>query len=749
MARMSAWWRCAQVIAWLARFTAVGGCATGPLALGAEAPAEPARLRIEYPLDGAVFPPGFPPPAFVWEDASPEANAWRIEVTLADGAREAPVVTRGDEPAPAPEAALDEMPEPARAYELARQRSSARRWRPGAQLWAAIQRGAVQGAASVAILGLAGDRVVSRGAVSLRTASDPVGAPIFYRDLPLPFLHAYKNAHLIRWRLGDATSASPPPTLLKNMEMCANCHSFTPDGKTLAMDVDYGSDKGSYVITPISPQTVLTKDKIISWSDYRREDNELTFGLLSQISPDGRYVISTVKDRSVFFPVDDLLYSQRFFPIKGILVVYDRQTKEFFPLPGADDPRYVQTNPTWSPDGQAILFARGEARELRNLKDRSAAVIAREEATEFFEGGKKYRYDLYRIPFNAGKGGTPAPLEGASANGRSNYFARFSPDGRWVVFCQADSFMLLQPDSLLYIMPAGGGEPRQMRCNLPGKMNSWHSWSPNGRWLVFASKANGPYTQLWLAHVDERGEDAPPVLLEHFTAPDRAANIPEFVNLAPAQFAAIREEFADYHTHFRLGLERARRGELITATTAFRQVVQERPDHLDGLYNLALCLAKTGRWAEAIPHTRKVLQLSPGHTPGRRLLGGLLCRAQEFEEGIKLLEALLAEQPGDLVAANTLAWALATSPDPRFRDGARAVELAEMCCKATNHAVVPMLDSLAAAYAEAGRFQAAIEAARRAIAAAARGPAMPDRQEREARLKLYQTGRPYHQPPIP
>ena len=61
------------------------------------------------------------------------------------------------------------------------------------------------------------------------------------------------------------------------------------------------------------------------------------------------------------------------------------------------------------------------------------------------------------MPFNSGKGGKAEPLAGATENGMSNFFARYSPDGRWIVFCQAASFMLLQPDSRLYIMPAGGG----------------------------------------------------------------------------------------------------------------------------------------------------------------------------------------------------------------------------------------------------------------------------------------------------
>ena len=146
------------------------------------------------------------------------------------------------------------------------------------------------------------------------------------------------------------------------------------------------------------------------------------------------------------------------------------------------------------------------------------------------------------IPFNRGKGGKAEPLPGASNNGRSNFFPKYSPDGKWIVFCQARSYMLLQPDSELYIVPAAGGKPRRLRCNTT-RMNSWHSWSPNSRWLVFSSKANSPYTQLWLTHVDADGETTPPVVLANMTAPDRAANIPEFVNAPPTAIGRINEKF--------------------------------------------------------------------------------------------------------------------------------------------------------------------------------------------------------------
>jgi Tol biopolymer transport system component len=74
-------------------------------------------------------------------------------------------------------------------------------------------------------------------------------------------------------------------------------------------------------------------------------------------------------------------------------------------------------------------------------------------------------------------------------------------------------------------------------------MNSWHSFSPNGKWLVFASKAYSDYTQLLLTHIDGDGCSTPAVRLEHMTAKNRAANIPEFVNAHPDAIVRIDKQF--------------------------------------------------------------------------------------------------------------------------------------------------------------------------------------------------------------
>jgi Tol biopolymer transport system component len=346
----------------------------------------------------------------------------------------------------------------------------------------------------------------------------------------LPFKTALMKLKEIEWKLGDISSKNPSKTVLTNLKTCANCHSFPTDGSVLAMDIDYGSDKGSYVISSIEKEVLLKKEEIISWSKYHRADGAKTFGLLSQISPDGRYVVSTVKDRSVQLPANGIAYSQLFFPIQGIIAVYDRKTKELYTLPGADNPEFVQSNPTWSPDGKWIVFTKAKADVYKNIHEK------------YIKNKKKIRYDLYRIPFNDGQGGTPKPLKGASFNLESNFFPKYSPDGKWIVFCKADSYMLLQEDSLLYIMPADGGQAKLMSSNHPGTMNSWHSFSPNGKWLVFASKINGPYTQLWLTHIDSKGKDSPPILLENFISEKRAANIPEFVNIEKEKMQMIRQD---------------------------------------------------------------------------------------------------------------------------------------------------------------------------------------------------------------
>ena len=547
-------------------------------------PARPSGdVTVTYPLNGTLFPPDIAAPTFVWDDTTGNVASWSVLVRLAD----------------------DEM--------LMRFETPETQWQPTQAEWADIKARSVDADAQVAVVGVGGDgRPVSATTVAIRTSTDPVNDAIFYREVPLPFIAAVQDPSRIRWRFGTVDSQAQPPVVLEDLPVCGNCHSFSADGATLGLDVDYGNDKGGYAILPVEQDMVLDDEKIITWSDYRRDDGEGTFGLLSQVSPDGRYVISTVKDRAVFVATPGIEFSQLFFPIKGILVVYDTETGTYTPLPGADDPEYVQSNPTWSPDGRHVVFARAKAYRNEAVANATSVLLDEKDVPEFIEDKQPYKYDLYRVPFNEGRGGTAEPIKGASHNGRSNFFAKFSPDGKWIVFTQAENYMLLMPDSELYIVPAEGGEARRLSANTP-RMNSWHSFSSNGRWLVFSSKANTPYTQLFLTHIDENGRSTPPVVLDRFTNSERAANIPEFVARPANAIARIEERFLDAYSFLRAGMANERTGNYPQAVRIYQRGLEVDPDNAELLNSLGFALFQQGQSDEAVLALEKALTVDPKH----------------------------------------------------------------------------------------------------------------------------------------
>ncbi|MHC4559416.1 MAG: tetratricopeptide repeat protein, partial [Planctomycetota bacterium] len=560
--------------------------------------AEYDSLTIRYPLNETLFPPEIVPPTFHWEDGSSKSDRWLVTIMFQDNEDRINIL----------------LHEP--------------QWTPESDQWELIKKGSLEKQAVVTILGVnrwSRWKILSAGKVSIKTSRDPVGAPLFYREVNLPFIDAVKDPTNIRWRFGDISSLQQPPIVLEKLPVCGNCHSFSANGETLAMDVDYANNKGSYVITEVAEQMLLAPSDIITWSDYRKEDGQQTFGLLSQISPDGRFVVSTVKDESVFVPKPELAFSQLFFPIKGILVIYNRHTGTFTALPGADDPQYVQSNPVWSPDGKYIVFARTEAYKLKNVSGPRKVLLSPEQCEEFLKEGKQFLFDLYRIPFNDGKGGKPEPIEGASNNGMSNYFAKYSPDGKWIVFCKAKSYMLLQPDSELFIIPAEGGRARRLRANT-SRMNSWHSFSPNSRWLVFSSKANSAYTQLYLTHIDEEGGSSPAVLLSQFTAADRAANIPEFVNIKPTAIVKIRDKFVDDTSYLRAADEYLKADDFAGAERQCRKALELNPNNALVHGTLGVALARQDKLDEAIRHFSQAISLEPGYVDAHYSLGQAMAR---------------------------------------------------------------------------------------------------------------------------
>ncbi len=415
------------------------------------------EITVDYPAEGSIFPPEITAPTFLWRDAAAEALAWRIEITFTDGSTPVRADTEGPrmqlgEIDPHGVADTNEPPK------LTPQQAAAHTWNPDDATWAAIKRHSVEHPATVVITGFRDPKrkhVVSRGQVTILTSQDPVGAPIFYRDVPLMPSELEKGVikplapsavPLIAWRL-RSIGETGSRVLMQGLPTCANCHSFSADGKELGMDMDGPqNDKGLYAIVPVKAHITIRSEDMITWNPTQDRQVGLDrVGFMSQISPDGKYVITTVNGaqktlKSNFFVVNfkDYRFLQVFYPTRGILAYYSRATGERRPLAGADDPRYVQTDGVWSPDGRYVVFARAEATDPYPEGERLAEFANDPKET-------KIQYDLYRIPFNDGKGGAPEAIAGASANGMSNTFPKVSPDGRWIVFVQCRNGQLMRP----------------------------------------------------------------------------------------------------------------------------------------------------------------------------------------------------------------------------------------------------------------------------------------------------------------
>jgi tetratricopeptide (TPR) repeat protein len=171
--------------------------------------------------------------------------------------------------------------------------------------------------------------------------------------------------------------------------------------------------------------------------------------------------------------------------------------------------------------------------------------------------------------------------------------------------------LLMRPDSRLYIVPVNGGKARLMNCNL-ALMNSWHTFSPNGRWLAFSSKGRGPYTQLMLTHIDKNGNDTPAILVDNTTAANRAVNIPEFVNLpAGMSIDKIDPQATEFYRLFDEAYKLIEDDDVPGALKTLEQAVKADPDDSLGHFMLGTTLSASNRESEALPEFRKAAALSP------------------------------------------------------------------------------------------------------------------------------------------
>jgi len=635
----------------------------------------PGAIIVDYPSQGSIFPPDLIPPLFQWRDDSASTTVWRIQVRFGERAPSIDLWSAGEK------MQVGEVDNSLVGFvppTLTPEQSAAHTWRPDEKIWETIKSHSVRQPATVMISGYASQNApqpVSSGQVEISTSIDPVGAPILYRDVPLlpatkeqierGVIKPLPDSVLpdIKWELRFVSNPNSK-VVMQSLPTCANCHSVARDGKTLGIDVDGPqNDKGLYALVPVHKVTTISADYVVRWSAFSDPDKtaQKRFGFMSQISPDGNYVITSIDVPGAHGRrIADRLYNgsftfygfgQVFYPTRGVLAWYSRQSRTLHTLPGADDPEYVHTSAFWSPDGKYLVFSREKARDPFAPGQPPAKYANDPNETQM-------HYDLYRIPFNGGKGGKAERVIGASENGMSNNFPKVSPDGKWIVFVRNKNGLLMRPDSLLYIVPFEGGVERRLNCNLK-TMNSWHSFSPNGHWLVFSSKTPSYYTHMYLTHIDENGNDSPAILVENATAANRAVNIPEFVNIPPGGLDRIDAPATDFYKLFDFAVAFSEKKQYSDAVPAWRKALALDPGDPRAHDNLGVALAETGNIDEAISEYRKSLELNSGSSHTHNNLGSALAEKGMIDEAFEHFEKAVELNPDNASAQVNLGNALA------------------------------------------------------------------------------------------
>ncbi len=438
-------------------------------------------LQITYPEDGSLFPPNLCPPYVEWDD--PRNDLWQVIVEVGDDGEELSFI------------------------------SESRRWRFPTKVWRQIRQKAVTRDAHVQVkgikLGESGGRsgsVQASEPVRFRISRDPADNYIVYRLIPPPFSSSKTPDLFVR----DIREDEPRLFLSARRTYCFNCHAFSSkQGDKGKMSIQVRSLAATGEKLPV----YLGLYDIDRGTGYRvKLPFEIQMTTFMAWSPDGNKLAFSANQKIV--ALKPILYETQLAGMSiSDIAIYDLARNEAYLLPGASDPNMLEIYPRWSPDGKLIVFSQCPA-------GAHPAFL---------------HFDLCALPVEGGEHRIPRPIEGAAANGRSNYFPRFSPDGKWLSFCQCNGGDLIRSSSDIYLKRGDlEGPAHRLECNVAHAADSWHSWSSNSKWLVWASKRDGGiYAYLYLTHIDEQGHASPAIRLPMTDIPYASFNIPEFVSHNP------------------------------------------------------------------------------------------------------------------------------------------------------------------------------------------------------------------------
>lgn len=351
------------------------------------------------------------------------------------------------------------------------------------------------------------------------TLAEPIDRYISYRIIP-PGYQSYQQLTLNQ---RDLTSFKEKIILCNSLVQsanttgsCINCHHYR----------NYRTDNMQFHVREGKAGTILVLDGEIHKINLKT-DSTRSAGVYPAWHPTHDYIAySNNQTRQAFF-----LYGNN--RIQGFdtfsdLVLYDIKSNTVSIIENAPDE--FECYPTWSPDGRTLFYV-------------SAHIILKTDSdgrpTDILDHLQDFHYDLYMKPFDpeTGTWGTSRKIIDAQASNTSITLPRVSPDGKYLMFAMGSHGVLhlYNKDADLYLMNLTNGKVRNLHEINSDEAESYHSWSSNGKWLIFSTRRdNGVVTRPYIAYMNDDGTFTKPFALPQ-KDPDysikfmNAFNVPEFM----------------------------------------------------------------------------------------------------------------------------------------------------------------------------------------------------------------------------
>ena len=374
--------------------------------------------------------------------------------------------------------------------------------------WHELLSGSEGGKIDIEVLAVNGKQSLKYKSFSFHVALEPADPYICYRLL-YPGYETNVQLKIIQRNIKNFGES----VILENLMLdthCLNCHNFHLRDPNKFMVKIRGNAVGTYFVD----------NKEIKRIDLKLGDLTHKPGVVyPSWHPDGRFTTFSSNHLTQIFHA---IPGKR---IEGIdlasfLLLYDTERNEMLPIDNSEDSvRYMDTYPEWSPDGKYLYFCR--APEIKEGFD--------------FENIK---YDLARKSFDPSTRsfGKAEIIFDAKSINKSVSFPKISPDSKYLVFTLHDygNFSAWHKEADLYLIDLKNGMIDSMDLNSPDT-ESYHSWSSNGKWLIFSSKrGDGLAARTYFAYVDSAGEWGKPFVLPQkdpalYNTQLFTYNLPEFV----------------------------------------------------------------------------------------------------------------------------------------------------------------------------------------------------------------------------